>query len=448
MRRRLEAIGPMAAGRVGKRARGRNMSTADARADARADRVAPGETYSLFDESEIPRPARLRTADLVIRGGGSQTLSKEQRAFNRLTRRISNLEVRIEQDRERLDALADFHAERVLPQERRLAELEVELARALAASTERFRYGKRQIRFVAEALVDLFDGAFGIVKPDAETEAIYDRWAGTSYREELQRQNEELNARMADDVREAFGIDLDLDLESMGDSPEALREILRQIGEGIREDAGSSESKAAEPKRRPRRKTRRRQEREEFEKQESALAKKSLRDVYLSLAKVLHPDRVDDDQERSTRLGHMKEAVNAYECGDLAALLKLEIRWVQDAGLESLAEEKLRGFIRALKEHVRELEDKRQMQVLDPRYLRVQEIAHLSRTAALGRLREDESALEDEIEEVESSIARVVRSRGKRVVVEIAEAHLERAEYEAALEFDAMLAARFRGDPF
>jgi hypothetical protein len=55
--------------------------------------------------------------------------------------------------------------------------------------------------------------------------------------------------------------------------------------------------------------------------------RRSLRELFRSLAKAVHPDqaRHDDDRERRTEV--MKEVTRAYEDGDLARLLELESSW-------------------------------------------------------------------------------------------------------------------------
>lgn len=53
----------------------------------------------------------------------------------------------------------------------------------------------------------------------------------------------------------------------------------------------------------------------------------SLRGLFKRLALALHPDRASDDEERDRRTEVMKEVTRAYDEGDLARLVDLEIRW-------------------------------------------------------------------------------------------------------------------------
>jgi hypothetical protein len=88
--------------------------------------------------------------------------------------------------------------------------------------------------------------------------------------------------------------------------------------------------------------------------------RRSLRELFRSLAKAVHPDqaRHDDDRERRTEV--MKEVTRAYEDGDLARLLELESSWqseqsVSDAG-DSIARcRELERINRELLDQVRRL---------------------------------------------------------------------------------------------
>jgi hypothetical protein len=62
-----------------------------------------------------------------------------------------------------------------------------------------------------------------------------------------------------------------------------------------------------------------------------AAGKASARDVFRRLALALHPDRARNEEERRQRTEVMKGLSQAYEAGDLAALLEAEQRWLSGA---------------------------------------------------------------------------------------------------------------------
>lgn len=57
-------------------------------------------------------------------------------------------------------------------------------------------------------------------------------------------------------------------------------------------------------------------------------AASSLRSLFHRLAEALHPDKVQDEQEKAERTDAMKELTQAYQAGDLAQLLELERTWL------------------------------------------------------------------------------------------------------------------------
>ena len=57
-------------------------------------------------------------------------------------------------------------------------------------------------------------------------------------------------------------------------------------------------------------------------------AASSLRSLFYRLAEALHPDKVQDEQEKEERTDAMKELTQAYQAGDLARLIELERTWL------------------------------------------------------------------------------------------------------------------------
>jgi hypothetical protein len=55
--------------------------------------------------------------------------------------------------------------------------------------------------------------------------------------------------------------------------------------------------------------------------------RRSLRELFRSLARAVHPDQARQEDERARRTDIMKEVTRAYEDGDLARLIELENAW-------------------------------------------------------------------------------------------------------------------------
>lgn len=60
-------------------------------------------------------------------------------------------------------------------------------------------------------------------------------------------------------------------------------------------------------------------------------AASSLRSLFHRLAEALHPDKVQDEQDKEERTHAMKELTQAYQAGDLAQLIELERTWLLSA---------------------------------------------------------------------------------------------------------------------
>jgi len=84
-------------------------------------------------------------------------------------------------------------------------------------------------------------------------------------------------------------------------------------------------------------------------------ARRSLRELFRSLVKAIHPDQARHEAERERRTQVMKEVTRAYEEGDLARLLELENDWQSEQAISEQADAETRA--RALEQSNRELLD-------------------------------------------------------------------------------------------
>lgn len=71
----------------------------------------------------------------------------------------------------------------------------------------------------------------------------------------------------------------------------------------------------------------------------------SLRGLFHRLAEALHPDKVQDPQQKAERTELMKDLTQAYHAGDLARLIELERTWLlaADLGQDAAAGDALHG---------------------------------------------------------------------------------------------------------
>ncbi|MFN2428035.1 MAG: hypothetical protein ABR587_16490 [Candidatus Binatia bacterium] len=309
------------------------------------------------------------TPVLLVRAPAGHKLSKEHVAFNRLVERIAELEKTIDTERAKREFLLERYQERLAPLERAVADEQMALAKALAAAAEDCALRGASRKRLRAMVVTLCDEAFYRLKPDAETEAFYDDWSDLRYREVLEQQLADRDEHAFDD--DGFGPDGDEAEDAVEQKNHRLED------EKERYDEAADSGRAFGPDRREARLRRK-----------ALAARKSVRDVYLSLAKVLHPDTVTDPVERTLREGSMKQATSAYRAGDLAALLRLELTWLRrdESRLESLSAAALRAYIPSLREQLATLEDTLAALVTDPRYAAIDTAACFPNASAKLRI--------------------------------------------------------------
>jgi hypothetical protein len=88
--------------------------------------------------------------------------------------------------------------------------------------------------------------------------------------------------------------------------------------------------------------------------------RRSLRDLFRSLARAIHPDQARQEDERARRTEVMKQVTRAYEEGDLARLLELEGAWQSAQTVATAAidpDERCRELERSNRELLDQLRD-------------------------------------------------------------------------------------------
>ena len=192
------------------------------------------QTPSSFDNKTIHRkkPAKL---DLKISAAKTKKLTKNQQAFNRLTKRIEQLQHAIRKDTTKLETILKTYNANIPNLQQEISKSRLTLAKTLAESAQKIEFGTRQADNLRKMILLLCDEAFAYVEPDQETEQFYNAWSGSSYREEVQSQHNAMKRAFAERAKDAFGMDIDLD--SLGDTPEEfVRSARRMLDEFKKSD--------------------------------------------------------------------------------------------------------------------------------------------------------------------------------------------------------------------
>ncbi|MGO8695253.1 MAG: hypothetical protein ACLQMF_16445 [Rectinemataceae bacterium] len=337
---------------------------------------------SLFEDMPIEPP---EDATAMVRVGASESgeFSPLQKKFNAQTRKIEGLRRNID-DRTRVyNELLAYWGGKLAPVEGKVAGLQTRLAFSLEVRANGFKLGPRQRETVGEAIIGLLDHAFSQSPPEKEAQELFSRWNDTSFDEELEQQESEMTEALSEAIRDHFGIDIDGEILRRG--PEAIGEVLEEAMRNAQADEGHTQRK----------KTQKQLAKEERERQAEEFAKKSLRSLYLSLAKILHPDAERDESAKDEKEKLMKEVTAAYEAADIHTLLRIENEWVDRESSNSgpLPEEKLKVYLSALKEQAQDLEDELASLNFSPRYGPIQ--SFLDDDVVWGKHRIDAAAREE-----------------------------------------------------
>lgn len=376
---------------------------------------------NLFGEAEIQTVNKL-----VISKNGKAQLSKNQILFNKLTKKIEDLEKTIENETEKCENLLKLHSAKIQPAVVKTANLRIDLAMKLADATYVYKFGKTQLAKINDTILDLCTKAFQFIVPSPEQEAFYNNWSQTSYKEELEYQKGETKETVFDFLNFMFGMDIDSDTPM--DTDEDINNLYQKMGEQF----GGFE----EP--RERKKTKKQLQREEQAKAEEAIQKKSIRSIYITLAKVLHPDTEKDPVLKLEKEGLMKKVTVAFEEKDLSTLLKLEMEWVhkESEHLETLSDDKLKIYISALKQQVAELEQKKFSIRQNPRYFDIVSFLNYSENHARTYINESVKLEKQSFNSLKHFLTEFIKPNKKKVITGFVTEYCELLDdYEDSFDF-------------
>lgn len=368
---------------------------------------------------------------LSITAQEDQELSKEQKAFNRLTKRIEKLGKEMEQEQERLDRINEHYRKSLLPIDEEIGRQKLDMAILLHDSVAKFKYGRNQKETIKNVILFLFHGAFEKIMPNENEEAIYDYWADISYKEELKVTKDEMKSDMSEELKFKYGVDIGLaDFE---DTPEGYAKFQEKLQEELdrkREEAIRFANK---------KKTKKQIEREVLQKEKEAMLLKSIRSIYISLAKVLHPD-TNNDLENSRKEELMKKVTKAYAEKDLPTLLKLEMEWAasEQNNINTLSDSRLKLYIASLKGRVKELEAEKYAMYSHPKYRYITRWIFLSQKYAIRSINKIKKELREMVNFQKLDYANLKFNQTKKGILDFAEGVEEYAGLRANLDEEMM----------
>jgi len=378
----------------------------------------------LFDLEDLPR--KPTDGSLTIRPTAERPLSKEERAFNRAVAKVQSLRARFDEEKNRLDRALVFQAAELRPRLERVTALRTALVRGFASYLDDRRLKPAQKKTLRAILKEQLDEIFSHVRsPDADLKALFERLHGIGFAEAMQGELEEARSGMAA-IFDELGVNIEVPELHPDMSEEDLAAVAARLADGMRRAEEQRTSQAASH-----RKTKQELREEERARRFEQLRKDNIGAVYKRLVKVLHPDLEGDPVERDKKSRAMQEVTAAYTRADLHALLCLELKWIEGAGLDAarLGAEKLRAHVELLKEQAAELEAECSQLRFHPRYAPLIVEGPLGVPILIDGPREAPK-LDDLIESLRIDVARLGLDEAITVVRETLHAYREARQAE------------------
>jgi hypothetical protein len=328
-----------------------------------------------------------------------QALSKNQQTFNKLIKKVETLEKQVEETKKLAFELTLAYSKDISPIEEKLGKAYFDLATKLDNYAQNLKLTKTQRIDFEKQIIYLCDSALDYIEPDAQQEALYDKYSGQSYKETLEEQKLDLFEQFRDYMEDEMGVDvgnLDFDITN----EEGALKYAEKLREEFEKKKLEDEDKELNKK-----KTKKQIEKEQKQKSEDELSKKSLRLIYISLAKMLHPDTETNEELIAEKTELMQKVTVAYEQKDLATLLKLEMEWVHHASdnLQQLTDDKLALYNSVLSEQVKELNQEIYQLRMNPAYINIFQLLDYSPKHAHSSLKDQKEDLLSELEDVRRS---------------------------------------------
>ena len=289
----------------------------------------------LFGHKPVP------TAHIVP--SGTAPLSKDQKTFNGLIKKIEERRARLGEWEAIQPVFRQTYTSDLLPLQEQCLDLQWQLARALDEAHGTKGVTKAEKRKLAVLIVDLTEAVLAH-KDDGEIKELFNKHSQSDYDEDEAARLSGMKAMLEN----ALGMDLGDDVDMS--SPE---DVLKRV-----ESQFYAQQEAHAENETSRKKSRREEVRAARQEAEEKQLSQSIRDVFRKLASALHPDREPDPAEKTRKTALMQRANEAYEKGNLLQLLELqlELEHIDQAHLATIRPERLKHYIKILKGQMGDLD--------------------------------------------------------------------------------------------
>ncbi|CCF97090.1 J domain-containing protein [Ralstonia solanacearum] len=341
----------------------------------------------------------IRQAVGILPEQDQTNLSKGQKAFNSLIRRIETRRKRLRAWEAVTPSFQKKYTDELLPLEQAERALRVKLAYRLDEACSQKGLTKTERHMVSELITDLAGDLIGACG-DAQLKAIYNNHSRSDYDAEMAAELQEMRSAL----EAVLGVELgdDIDMSSPDDMLLRAQETLQAQWE-----QETAESQARQERRAKRKQSAKQLAAQERKDEAQAQQSLSIREVYRKLASALHPDREPDPQERERKTELMQRVNQAYGKRDLLHLLELqlELEHIDQRAMNALSEDRLKHYNEILKEQLGELD--REIQRVEAGFRQsyaFSPIARISPDTVMRSLEHEIADMREDIAELEHDL--------------------------------------------
>jgi hypothetical protein len=269
------------------------------------------------------------TLPTISKNSKKEVLSKVEKEFNRQIKKIHKIREQIAFIKSQEQLFQQKYVPILVELDKVRLELHIEILEILDNHFLNSPLSKKEKKIlemdILERVSDLMENS-----SDERLIEIYNRYAPKTYEEELREKEDWMNS-----WAELFGVDI--------------------------EKIKSGEFNPEDFYRQNRKKTPKQLEKEAQLALEAKNLSKSVKTIYTSLVKNLHPDLEQDEAKKAEKTELMTTLTNAYEQKDIFTLLQMHITHLQDSGqmLEGAVEEQINLYNKQLKTQIKELEQEK-----------------------------------------------------------------------------------------
>lgn len=290
---------------------------------------------------------------ILTPGPDKTPLSKAQKEFNRLTKKIGELETELGSFRTAATGIQQRIQTEYVPLLRDYNEHRANLVRVFDRAHDRPETTKTERKKLVDLIINL---AYDLISQYGmdELKPIFDKYDAGGFDATDAEADEQISEVMKEMMASMYGIKFDeaVDVSTKEKFMAYVEEQMqaRQADDQQRQQE-TQERRAKKPK------SAKQQEREAKKQIEERNITKAVRTLYMDLVKAFHPDREPDEAEKARKTSIMQRITEAYEKSDLLALFRLQLEYnrIDQMHLETLAEDQLKYYNKILKQQADEL---------------------------------------------------------------------------------------------